>query len=59
MMLHNARRQENDWAAHHTSAASGFTADLTVMRRDPGRHIHALAAVEYTLRDGTIIYRRR
>jgi imidazolonepropionase-like amidohydrolase len=38
--------------------APGFTADLTIVRGDPARDVHALAAVQYTLRDGTIIYRR-
>jgi len=29
------------------------------MRGDLVKDVHALAAVQYTLRDGTIIYRRR
>ena len=37
--------------------ASGFTADLTVLRGDPSKDIRALAAVQYTLRDGKIVYR--
>jgi imidazolonepropionase-like amidohydrolase len=37
--------------------APGFTADLTVLRGDPSKDTHALAAVQYTLRDGKIIYR--
>jgi imidazolonepropionase-like amidohydrolase len=37
--------------------AAGFTADLTVLRDDPSKDIRALAAVQYTLRDGKIIYR--
>jgi imidazolonepropionase-like amidohydrolase len=37
--------------------ASGFTADLTVLRSDPSKDIRALATVQYTLRDGKIIYR--
>jgi len=46
-------------ASHLGRIAPGLTADLVVIRGDPVRDIHALAAVEYTLRDGTIIYRRR
>ena len=38
--------------------APGLTADLTVMRGDPAIDIEALADVQYTLRDGRIIYRR-
>jgi imidazolonepropionase-like amidohydrolase len=37
--------------------APGFTADLTVLARDPSSDIRALATVTYTLRDGRIIYR--
>jgi imidazolonepropionase-like amidohydrolase len=37
--------------------APGSTADLTVLRSDPSKDIRALATVEYTLRDGKIIYR--
>jgi imidazolonepropionase-like amidohydrolase len=37
--------------------APGFTADLTVLRNDPSKDIRALATVQYTLRDGKIIYR--
>ncbi len=37
--------------------APGFVADLTVLRADPAKGIRALAAVEYTFRDGKIIYR--
>lgn len=36
---------------------AGFKADLLVLKGDPSRNIRALAAVEYTLRDGKIIYR--
>jgi len=38
--------------------ASGLAADLTVLRNDPSKDVRAFAAVEYTLRDGQIIYRR-
>jgi imidazolonepropionase-like amidohydrolase len=38
--------------------AAGFQADLVVMRGDPAQSIESLAAVEYTLRDGRIIYHR-
>ena len=39
--------------------APGFAADLTILRNDPSKDIRALAAVEYTIRDGKVIYRRR
>jgi imidazolonepropionase-like amidohydrolase len=38
--------------------ARGLTADLTVLRGDPSKDVRALAAVQYTLRDGKIIYSR-
>ncbi len=37
--------------------AAGFAADLTVLRGDPSKNIRALADVQYTLRDGKVIYR--
>jgi imidazolonepropionase-like amidohydrolase len=37
--------------------AAGFTADLVVLKGEPSKNIAALAAVQYTLRDGEIIYR--
>ena len=37
--------------------AAGLDADLVVLKDDPSRHIQALAAVQYTLRAGKIIYR--
>jgi imidazolonepropionase-like amidohydrolase len=37
--------------------APGLVADLTVVKGDPAADIRALAAVEYTIRDGRIIYR--
>ncbi|MGC1614733.1 MAG: amidohydrolase family protein [Candidatus Acidiferrum sp.] len=37
--------------------AAGFQADLAVFRQDPSANIRALAAVQYTLRAGKIIYR--
>jgi imidazolonepropionase-like amidohydrolase len=37
--------------------APGFTADVTVLRGDPFKNIRALATVQYTVRDGKIIYR--
>ena len=37
--------------------APGFPADLVVLKDDPSRNIRALAAVQYTLRAGTIVYR--
>ena len=37
--------------------AEGFTADLAILRGDPSSDVRALASVQYTLRDGTIVYR--
>ncbi|MBZ5707212.1 MAG: amidohydrolase family protein [Acidobacteriia bacterium] len=37
--------------------AAGLQADLVVLKEDPSRNIRALTAVQYTLRDGKIIYR--
>jgi imidazolonepropionase-like amidohydrolase len=37
--------------------APGLAADLTVLRNDPTKDIRALTAVDYTLRDGKVIYR--
>jgi len=37
--------------------AAGLEADLVVLKDDPSRNIRALAAVQYTLRAGKIIYR--
>ena len=37
--------------------APGFTADLTVLRHDPAKDIRALSAVQYTVRNGKIIFR--
>ncbi len=39
--------------------APGFIADLIVLRSDPSADVRALASVQYTLRDGKIIYRAR
>jgi imidazolonepropionase-like amidohydrolase len=36
---------------------AGLVADLTVVRGDPSADVRALAAVQYTIRDGKIIYR--
>jgi imidazolonepropionase-like amidohydrolase len=36
---------------------AGFAADLTVLKGDPSTDVRALAAVQYTIRDGRIIYR--
>jgi imidazolonepropionase-like amidohydrolase len=36
---------------------SGFAADLTILRNDPSKDIRAFAAVDYTIRDGRVIYR--
>ena len=37
--------------------APGFIADLTVVRADPTKDIRALAVIDYTIRDGKVIYR--
>jgi imidazolonepropionase-like amidohydrolase len=37
--------------------AAGFRADLVLLSGDPSANIRSLAAVQYTLRDGNIIYR--
>ena len=37
--------------------AAGLQADLVVLKDDPSKNIRALAAVQYTLRAGKIIYR--
>jgi imidazolonepropionase-like amidohydrolase len=37
--------------------APGLTADLTILRSDPSKDIRALSAVDYTIRDGKVIYR--
>jgi imidazolonepropionase-like amidohydrolase len=36
--------------------AVGLTADLAVLRRDPSQDVRAFADVQYTLRDGKVIY---
>jgi imidazolonepropionase-like amidohydrolase len=45
-------------AAQLGRVAAGFKADLTVLRDDPSKDVRALTGVEYTLRDGAIIYRK-
>ncbi len=42
--------------AQHGRIAPGFVADLTVLRSDPAGDVRAFAIVQYTLRDGKIIY---
>ena len=37
--------------------APSLAADLTILRNDPAKDIDALAAVQYTIRDGKLIYR--
>jgi imidazolonepropionase-like amidohydrolase len=37
--------------------APGLTADLTILRNDPAKDIRTLSAVDYTIRDGKVIYR--
>jgi imidazolonepropionase-like amidohydrolase len=39
--------------------AVGFDADLTAVQGDPSHDIRAFAAVRYTVRSGTVIYRSR
>ena len=38
--------------------APGFSADITILKNDPSEDISSLVAVEYTIREGKIIYRR-
>jgi len=38
--------------------AVGLAADLTVLSDDPSRDVHAFTSVQYTLRDGNVIYQR-
>ena len=44
---------------HLGRIASGFDADLVVLKEDPSKDIRALASVMYTLRGGKIIYRAK
>jgi imidazolonepropionase-like amidohydrolase len=44
-------------AKHLGRIAAGFQADLAVLKDDPSKNIRTLAAVQYTLRAGKIIYR--
>ena len=37
--------------------APGFIADLTVIRADPTKDIRALSMIDYTIRDGKVVYR--
>jgi len=37
--------------------APGFLADIAVVHGDPSKDIRALAAIDYTIRDGQVIYR--
>jgi imidazolonepropionase-like amidohydrolase len=37
--------------------ATGLAADVTVLRADPTKDVRALAAVDFTIRDGKVIYR--
>lgn len=37
--------------------APGLAADLTILRDDPSTNIRALSSVQYTIRDGRVIYR--
>jgi len=39
--------------------AKGFKADLVLLQDDPAKDLRALTAVQYTLRDGKIIYSGR
>lgn len=49
---------ERFWASTRLGRiAPGFTADLTILSGDPSKDVRALAAVQYALRDGKIVYR--
>jgi imidazolonepropionase-like amidohydrolase len=37
--------------------APGFIADLTVIKADPTKDIRALSMIDYTIRDGKVVYR--
>jgi imidazolonepropionase-like amidohydrolase len=37
--------------------APGFTADLTVIRTEPTKDVRALSMIDYTIRDGKVVYR--
>jgi len=38
--------------------APGLVADLVILRQDPSANVRAFAAVEYTIRDGALIYQK-
>jgi len=38
--------------------APGFVADLVILRQDPSADVRAFATVEYTIRDGALIYQQ-
>ncbi|HYL63525.1 MAG TPA: amidohydrolase family protein [Candidatus Methylomirabilis sp.] len=44
-------------ASHLGRITPGYQADLVVLAGDPAKNLHALTAVQYTLRAGKIIYR--
>jgi imidazolonepropionase-like amidohydrolase len=44
-------------SAERGRIAPGFAADLTVLRGDPAKDIRGVASVQYTVRDGMVIYR--
>jgi imidazolonepropionase-like amidohydrolase len=37
--------------------APGFTADLVILGKDPSKDVRGFGAVQYTIRDGVVIYR--
>ena len=43
---------------HSGRVAKGYDADLVVLRSDPAQDATAFAGVEYTIREGVVIYTR-
>jgi imidazolonepropionase-like amidohydrolase len=43
---------------HSGRIAKGYNADLVVLRSDPAHNASAFAEVQYTIRGGSVIYKR-
>jgi imidazolonepropionase-like amidohydrolase len=43
---------------HSGRVAKGYDADLVVLRFDPAQDATAFAEVQYTIRNGSVIYKR-
>jgi imidazolonepropionase-like amidohydrolase len=48
--------QRFGYASHSGRIASGFDADLVVLKSDPAADITALSRVDYTIRNGSVIF---